>query len=752
MSNDPNISWHQADALSIQVDENDDEIWHTGHCNDLLVLENHGLVVATQTGGLWLVLSSGNGFALGDFAQPDFNSITLGPDGPSHIFAGGGGLFETDVNSPFPLLSWNQIQPLTDEDMNTIGDIFQIVIIKDMRNIVIACTNGVFWSTIPLSQAHPRNYLWRKAQGLPKETEFFGLIAIQRIGTPSTSRIITSSRGRSINDPSNIYHGIWESGDLLFKIANISGGGLQRIGMRTTSIAACSSKDPKRIYAASANIDGFLLLLLRSDDGGINWKALGSSPLFLPKLVNPTQPGNTLRDDCGNQGDDWNNSIAVCSFNPDLVALAWRYEGCFISEDGGNTWRRTEKSKHLHSDIHSVIFDPFDSNGDNIYLASDGGVALLPNRGIDGSQYISKFNRQLLNLQFQSWPQYNRQFYGSFSASPIHEGLIVGGLQDNGNVFCELPSGSWRRFARIDDGQPTLLLPTDHVLYYFNDLPFYQDVNFDIIQHRFIGNTNQIVPVTLQDPTFPQPAGLGQLPSVTKPPPAQDNCISEAVRRPTSHNDNGQTMYAIGGLRNDVFGFFSDRNGDHPHWEFLFHVTDPINDPDVISALFSETGNSIWVGTLSGRLFEHTPGILTEYGVEGRTTPPIDKEPAEIHHIVGAGDVVFASFRKGNKGFILKRNDLHFNKLANGLPNPNSIIYYGLELVAPLEPVVPAMIFAATDDKVYISRDLGNSWQQASEGLPSNPHCCDLRFIDSLEGNRSLYLSSFGRSIWRASI
>src|SRR5205807_9629556 len=138
---------------------------------------------------------------------------------------------------------------------------------------------------------------------------------------------------------------------------------------------------PFILYAASSNADGFLLLLLRSDDGGAVWKPLGSSPSFLPELLNPTQTDRTLRDECGNLGNGWNNSIAVCPFNPDLVALAWRYDGgCFISEDGGDKWRRTDQSRHTHSDNHVVVFDPRDQNGDTLYVASDGGVALLPDR------------------------------------------------------------------------------------------------------------------------------------------------------------------------------------------------------------------------------------------------------------------------------------------------------------------------------------------------------------------------------------
>jgi hypothetical protein len=183
-----------------------------------------------------------------------------------------------------------------------------------------------------------------------------------------------------------------------------------------------------------------------------------------------------------------------------------------------------------------------------------------------------------------------------------------------------------------------------------------------------------------------------------------------------------------------VFGFFSDANGDNPHWEFLFRVTDPLNDLQVITALYSETGERIWVGTNSGRLFEFNNGVLTDFGVEGRKSPMGDSD-AVVCHIVAAGDVAFASYMKAGVGYILGRDKRVFMKLTGGLPaDPGP--YYGLELVAPAEPIAPAMVFAATDDKVYISRDLGKTWQPASQGLPTRPHCCDLQFVAPPGGER----------------
>jgi hypothetical protein len=65
-----------------------------------------------------------------------------------------------------------------------------------------------------------------------------------------------------------------------------------------------------------------------------------------------------------------------------------------------------------------------------------------------------------------------------------------------------------------------------------------------------------------------------------------------------------------------------------------------------------------------------------------------------------------------------------------------------------------AALYVATDSNVYISKDggdaLGDTWARASSGLPKKAHCCDLAYVVQPNGERWLYMSSYGRSFWRA--
>jgi hypothetical protein len=61
-------------------------------------------------------------------------------------------------------------------------------------------------------------------------------------------------------------------------------------------------------------------------------------------------------------------------------------------------------------------------------------------------------------------------------------------------------------------------------------------------------------------------------------------------------------------------------------------------------------------------------------------------------------------------------------------------------------------LFAATVADVFSSPDGGKTWIDASLGLPACPHCTDLRIGNDADGGSTLYLATYGRSVWRATI
>lgn len=68
-------------------------------------------------------------------------------------------------------------------------------------------------------------------------------------------------------------------------------------------------------------------------------------------------------------------------------------------------------------------------------------------------------------------------------------------------------------------------------------------------------------------------------------------------------------------------------------------------------------------------------------------------------------------------------------------------------------PQRPHLIVVAADAVVYASTDDGKTWESIGDGLPARPHNADLRYLTG-PGQElgALYLSTFGRSVWRASM
>jgi hypothetical protein len=515
------------------------------------------------------------------------------------------------------------------------------------------------------------------------------------------------------------------------------------------------------MYAITSDASGFPAIFFRSTDAGRSWE---------PRIPNLVQPkGMSFATAGGNQGNDWGRwcqSIAVSRTDPDLVVVSWRFGGFMVSSDAGDTWRRTDDSPHAHGDTHAVYFDPTDPAGQQIYLASDGGVVSCPDLGRDVTRYESILNRELANLQFQSSPA--RMFDGGSSAALRGEPAFAGGLQDNGCVAAGLsPADGWNQYDGGGDGFSATWLWTGNVLW--NDNGELLPNTGNVVRHsRWDSGTRRLVkpenvPVVRDDPQMPLPIGL--------PYPAPvAGCAA-----PTQRNAAGQTMYAVGGKRSSVYGFYCDPDGARAHWEFLarFALNDHLTpeqvknanyEPWSISALGTHDGDAIFIGMVGGRIirFEHSTRSAQEITVPTRNDPWGDNDTAVNRIVVTPAGLAFATYDTGStrapgslfygrsSGHVLRIRSPHAQVLA-ALPDEG---YYGLELARGREG--GDILFAATDSTVYVSRDggdgLGDTWKIASGGLPRRPHCADLSFSPGAGGERWLYLATYGRSVWRAAL
>jgi hypothetical protein len=780
MADDPRVRWQLATPFGIQVNK-EKNMWHSGHVNDVIPLTDvDSLLVATETGGIWLVDKDNGALALStDWDVPDVKCMAMGPDGTRQVFAGctiaydstdkrsyraesGSApvIMETDASALAPLLAWSPISaPLP----KTAGRITRIVVIPRIRRMVVSCarvrdgdTGGVFWATIPVTRFAPGDpprppFVWRQARiggGGPGAFGFWDIAVAATRDNASRDNLEDRSTITLVAGgfrQGGIYVGQWNrDDDLVFQRAAVQAKdgsdatALQFDNCGTIAVSSCELH-PTRLYASCADPGGRFNAVLRSKDGGRNWTFCGSTL---------RAGGGQLGSVFGGQGKDWNNCISAHPKNPSIAAIGWD-TGAYLTFDAGETWKLLPGGDHLHADYHILRFsiEAPESIG-FLFAGSDGGVAKVDLDNLDeqsGPAARSDFNRNLPTLQCYSLLY--RQFTGTVDIQPELSGVVMAGLQDNGNVTCRFrPTPTpWQHVDRGDGGLNTAV--RGGYLHNFLDsetiatAPLSDDVQV------------KVVPMTVPPPAAPQ--GLKSF-------------VGEAVMEPRHVNAAGQLLVGVAAANGSstVFGLYAnDRTVPPYEWQQI----GVLPAGQTVAGVGSVTGDQVFVGTGQGKVFviDTNAGSVVEQPVKlPKPSPGSQMAGGTILRIVALDAssifavLLIATEKRADgtvpfggpavQNYILRLDNGTWSPTpATGLPN--ELLYGFVAVVAP-NSEIPRGLLAATDDAVYISRDDSQTWQRASSGLPRRPHCSDLRFAIVRVGGPNLVLGTFGRSMWVASL
>ena len=319
------VSWEQADRLAIRTDLSDAEAWHAGHVNDVLPLADGGLLLATDSGGVWHVRrATRTGSAIArpysdDWDNPDLMCLaSIGGIVLAGCQSSAGTterLYETRdslagdaVVSP----TWRPVNAPTN-----VGTIYRIAVasVMDRLRVVLAADGGLFWSNITV-EGLP--YVWTQISTQACSAVAFG---------PGGSVLASTLSGGQIlrfawSGPAN-------AATLAPQVVGLPRKWqlrMPRLGL--SSLAACGG-DPRQMYCVAAyndpktNTDTFIRALARSNDGGAQWTFLDA------KCDGATLYSAGLT---GAQGG-YDNCIAVSPTHPDTVVIGW--VSLFISSDGG---------------------------------------------------------------------------------------------------------------------------------------------------------------------------------------------------------------------------------------------------------------------------------------------------------------------------------------------------------------------------------------------------------------------------------
>jgi hypothetical protein len=724
---DPKIVWAPVNGYAIHNSNDPNaDVWNAGHVNDIVPwsggLHNipGGLIVASDTSGLWLVSDnpiSGLSQALPlshDLTAVDMTSLALGPDGSRHVYAAtwgtsespGGYLYETDPSSSFnPKPPCNVIQKV-------------VVAMAPRRLIVLACDNGIWWSAIPPAPSVKGAYQWKQAVAVPPllpgflQGQFSGLAPGPDNGNGQPT-VIAAAWGGS-TPSTQIYRGSWSNGNLAFQSASVENPpGQVSGGFGRTSLTSCPQDLTQMCAVAADSNDINMAAIWSSADGGQNWSMATLPP-------NPGQQGN------------YNNVIAVAG-DCHAVAVGWQ-AGTFISYDGASSWNPLKNADgHLHGDVHALTFDPDDPT--TLYIGSDGGMAaayiLVQGRS---PTFVSKYNRLLYNLQ---------AYHAAAASTP--PGVISEATQDNGVLWSAVPPTAtpgplpWQHLTDCGcDGwatafiDPPNLASSDAIILESEfGLPFYP---WQWAQAN--GNSSPIFGFNSQQGI---PIGKSQNALADGPPLAP----AAVVRTPTYANAAGQKMYSLTALGPAIYGSFANDDGGLIHWEQLGSA----GASESVSALSSSDGTDVLAGTNKGNLYR----LGSPYTAGGSASKLVINLPdSQPNQNISAAleissTIAFASMTTApvSAGYVLQWVDQSKTWQALGGGLPSSLPFTSLE-AADL-----GTVFAATKGTVYVTRDFGSTWSTASAGLPVVSDGTDLHYVVQSDG-AYLYLGTFGWSLWRA--
>ena len=693
-----------------------------GHVNAVVALGEGEVLVGADTGGVWhLAPTVGaadrvRAFGLSaDWENPDVICLAPGPDGAGHVFAGCRTLTEKlpGLYAALPVMyeaaptgpgSWSVVM-----DGPMFGSVYGIGV-ADGRRLVAATSTGLWWSVLPAATDPPgrRVFSWHGARWGAGTAAAVGCTSLVIVdGKP----VVSAASGGTI------WSGSWDKrGGLVMSqvFTGLAGGG-------RSSLAVCTGQ-PSHLWCVVAQGDGPIGGVFRSDTGGRSWvPVLGTANDGDPSVH------GSLADYGGGQGG-YNNCIAVSPVDPTMVLIGWQ-SGVLVSSDNGASYLRWSGWREsLHPDVHCLYFDPRDRTGRTLFVGSDGGLASSTD---SGTSFISTWNRSLANLQFASVPC--RNAYGTMTASSMTPGRLAAGLQDNGVVWGS-GTGSWRTIGG-GDGAAAVLTSDDKVL-----LGSASAAGADLFAASPTGYSKVVTP--------PYVAADGSSVSGLPDP------VAEAVTRP---GHAGPPVMAVGGNGPDpgtVFGLrYNKPDGTDAVWGRLASLPTGV----AIWSFAAADDATIYVGTAPPHVFRLD---LSERGWTPTEQPgmpslvPGQPDPnAAITRIVVLPDGSIAvaynesSYASGcSTGQILHR-DVSSGTWSR-LNGPGT----GLDLlpIFGLDVDPWGVLYAATDNHIFVSPGIGQGWQDASTGLPKRAHLGHLRFVRYPNGGVALFVGTWGRSAWKA--
>lgn len=482
---------------------------------------------------------------------------------------------------------------------------------------------------------------------------------------------------------------------------------------------------PGRVYAQIETGDGVPLNgeetdsgeLWRSDDRGKSWQLVNSN-----------------RNIGGRQA--YYTRCAASPDNPNEIFFMWASFSKSI--DGGQTITTASQATQPNWDHHEMWIDPMDGN--RMIVVGDGGLSISYNRG--NSWHRTQLPvAQLYHVTTDTNIPYNvltNRQDGPSMKGPSRS--RVGGFFGAGFI----PTGLWHDIGGGESGFATAD-PTDP----------------DVIWSSASGRGPLGGIVTRYNQKNQQYRQVEVWPEFTAGHPAEDTKYRfqwtfPLLISPHDHNtvyvtsqfvhkttNGGQSWEVISPdlTMNDKSkqGFSGGLTGDNINVEYA-NVIYAFDESPVQEGVFWAGSNDglVHISQDNGETWTNvTKNIpdLPELGVvRNIEASKWDSGKAYLtieHHQVGIFDP-----------FVYKTEDFgkSWEKITNGIDE--GILSYCRNIKE--DPVRPGLLYLGTENKLYVSFDDGENWQNLMSNLPSTP----MYWIDIPEHFNDLVIGTYGRGIW----
>lgn len=468
----------------------------------------------------------------------------------------------------------------------------------------------------------------------------------------------------------------------------LPGGILGRIGI------AISGANSNRVYAI---IEAKENAIYSSDDGGENWKMVNDEPLW----VRPW----------------YQNHIFVDPKNQDILYSL--DVGLFRSTDGGKTFKQLPLN---HTDNHQLWIDP--TNPGRMIEADDGGVTISVDNGATWSLQNNQPTGQFYHVSTDN--EFNYYIYGAqqdASTVAIRSRTDTGAITESD---WHTVGGGESGYIWPDPRNPEIIFAGDHnghFTKYDEHTGQIQDIapwfgarahQASELKHRF--QWTAPMEISPNDPSVMYLGGEAVFKTTN------GGMSWTAISPDLSRNDKSKQQSTPGPLTPD--------NSSAEYYDTVFAIGESPVQKDLI-----------WAGTDDGLLYVTVDGGKNWTKV----TPPglpewarvniVEPSPWDAHTAYVAAD---SHFDDNFSPMIFKTTDLGktWTEITNGIPADHYVHS------VHTDPKRKNLLYAGTEQGVYVSFDDGANWQSLQLNLPLAP------VYDTAVHGEDLIVATHGRALW----